>query len=47
MFRGKLYVAGVFIGLSKAYDTLGHNIFLYKLEHLGIRGVPLKLPAVN
>ena len=40
--ENKMYSCGIFIDLSKAFDTVNHTILLRKLENSGIRGTAQK-----
>ena len=38
----KEYTMGVLIDLSKAFDTVNHEVLVAKLQHYGIPETPLK-----
>ena len=36
------YGCGIFIDLKKGFDTVNHTIFSKRLDHYGIRSIPLQ-----
>ena len=41
--KNKCYTLGVFIGLTKVFDTVDHNTLIRNLFRYGVRGNDLKI----
>ena len=42
LLDNELFCIGIYIDLSKAFDTVSHNLLIRKLNHNGIRGTALQ-----
>ena len=43
VFEEKQATIGIFLDLSKTLNTIHHKILISKLQHYGVRGLPLQL----
>ena len=41
-FEKNLYILGIFIGFSKAFDTVNHKSLITKLENYEVKGTNLR-----
>ena len=39
-------VLAIYLDLQTAFDCIDHNILLYKMNHIGIRGTGLKITYI-